>query len=213
MPDSDTTIVAALRGGDESAFARLVAEYQPGFVRIARVWVRDTSSAEEVVQDAWLAALESLERFEGRSSLRTWLYGILVNVARTHARAQRRTLPVSSLVAEELDADSVEVEADLFLPDGHRWAGHFAALPVPFPTPEQSLQRAELIELLDAALADLPPLQQQVMLLFDVQRFTGEEVCNILGLSDTNQRVLLHRARARVRASLERKLAGAERNA
>jgi RNA polymerase sigma-70 factor (ECF subfamily) len=209
MAESDLTIVEALKAGDERAFARLVAEYHPGFVRIARVWVRDQASAEEVVQDAWLAALESLERFEGRSSLRTWLYGIMVNIARTHARARRRVLPLSSLVSEELDASPIEAEVDMFLPDGDRWAGHFAAMPVPFPTPEQSLERSELLALLDAAIAELPQLQQQVMLLFDVQRFTGDEVCNILGISDTNQRVLLHRARARVRLSMERRLAGA----
>jgi len=209
MTESDLRIVSALRAGDERAFARLVAENHTGFVRIARVWVHDTASAEEVVQDAWLAALESLERFEGRSSLRTWLYGILVNIARSHARARRRTLPVSSLVGEELDAG--DAEAELFLPQGHHWAGHFAAMPVPFPTPEQSLERAELIEHFDAALSELPLLQQQVMVLFDVERFSGDEVCNILGISDTNQRVLLHRARARVRASLELRLAGAEK--
>jgi RNA polymerase sigma-70 factor (ECF subfamily) len=207
MAESDSTIVEALKAGDERAFARLVADYHPGFVRIARVWVHDHASAEEVVQDAWLAALESLDRFEGRSALRTWLYGIVVNVARTHARARRRVVPMSSLATEELESSPSEIE--MFLPDGHRWAGHFAAMPAPFPTPERSLESAELLQFLDAAMAELPPLQQQVMLLFDVQRFTGDEVCNILGISDTNQRVLLHRARARVRASLEQKLAGA----
>jgi RNA polymerase sigma-70 factor (ECF subfamily) len=207
MTESDSRIVEALSRGDERAFARLVAEHHASFVRIARVWVHDTSAAEEVVQDAWLAALESLERFEGRSSLRTWLYGIMVNVARTHARARRRMVPVSSLATEELETETADPEAHLFLPEGHRWAGHFAAMPAPFPTPEQSLERAELMKLLDEALSQLPPLQQQVMVLFDVQRFTGEEVCNILGISDTNQRVLLHRARARVRTILEQKLA------
>lgn len=212
MPPADLEIIRALQAGDERAFARLVAENHAGFVRIARVWVHDSAAAEEVVQDAWLAALESLNNFEGRSTLRTWLYGILINVARSHVRARRRVLTLSALLAEELDPGE-NVEADLFVPEGHRWAGHFAAMPLRFPTPEQSLQTAELIRHFEAALGELPPLQQQVLVLFDVERFSGDEVCNILGISDTNQRVLLHRARARVRVSLEKRLAGAENGA
>src|SRR3954452_9713027 len=116
--------VAALRRGDEAAFTRLVKLHQPTFLRIARIWVRDPAAAAEVVQAAWLAALESLERFEGRSSLRTWLYGILVNVARTHARAERRMVPMSSLIQEETAEPSSAVEPERFVPEGHRWSGH-----------------------------------------------------------------------------------------
>ena len=172
--------------------------------------MRTIAAAEEVVQDAWLAALESLDRFEGRSSLRTWLYGILVNVARNHVRSERRLVPMSSLVAEEMEAGGPSVEPERFLPHAHRWAGHWAAAPAPFPGPDEAAERGELRQLLDTAIADLSPIQQQVLLLSDVQRFSGEEVCNMLGLTATNQRVMLHRARSRLRAILERKLGAGE---
>lgn len=204
MQPNDRAILDALRRGDESAFAQLVASNHSGFVRIARAWVRTLPAAEEVVQEAWLAALESLDRFEGRSSLRTWLYGILLNVARSHARAQHRQVPMSALAANEHDGLPA-VEPERFLPDDHPWSGHWAVEPARFPGPDQALERAELRRALEEAIGTLPPVQQQVLVLCDVERFTGAEVCNILGLSDTHQRVLLHRARARVRGLLERR--------
>lgn len=201
----DAQLVEALRRGDEGAFAALVTEHHAAFVRIARVWVGDVSAAEEVVQAAWLAALESLDRFEGRAALRTWLYGIVVNVARSHARTARREIPLSALVAEELDEAAPAVSPERFLPAGHRWADHWAEMPAAFPAPDQALERAELRATLEAAIAELPPVQQQVFILCDVQRLSGEEACNILGVSDTNQRALLHRARTKLRAILERR--------
>ncbi|HMI88605.1 MAG TPA: sigma-70 family RNA polymerase sigma factor [Polyangiaceae bacterium] len=155
-PVADKKIVDALRRGDEAAFRGLVSTLQHGLLRIARVWVKDRSSAEEVVQKTWMTALESLDRFEERSSLGTWLYGILVNVARTQARSDRRTVPLSSLAADEAGEMAPSVEPDRFLPSDHRWAGHWAVAPLPFPSPDAALERTELRAFLELAIAKLP---------------------------------------------------------
>lgn len=209
LSDDELATIAALRRGEEAAFRDLVLAHQQSFLRIARAWMRDAASAAEVVQDAWLAALQSLDRFEGRSSLRTWLYGILVNVARSHARSARRMVPMSALVAEETAGAEPSVEPARFLPAGERWEGHWVGAPAPFPSPDRALERQELAAVLEAAIAELPALQQQVLVLCDVQGLTGAEACNILGVADTHQRVLLHRARARMRSRLEQHLAEA----
>src|SRR5580698_9715090 len=141
---TESALLVALRRGDEAAFASLVAQHQTMFLRLARPWVRDPTSAEEVVQKTWLTALESLDRFEERSSLRTWLCGILVNVARAHARSERRTVPMSSLDDEEASEAVPSVEPERFQPGDHRWAGHWVAMPAPFPSPDGALERSDL---------------------------------------------------------------------
>lgn len=200
----DLATVAALREGDEAAFTRLVRSHQGAFLRMARAWVRDDRAAEEVVQQAWLVALESLARFAGQSSLRTWLFGIVINCARTWLRAEQRLVPMETLALGELAAIEPAVGPERFLPAGHEWQGHWAEELTPFPDPGRALERAELRAMLEQAIAQLPVMQQQVLVLCDVEQLSGEEACNILGLTGTHQRVLLHRARSKLRAILER---------
>jgi RNA polymerase sigma-70 factor (ECF subfamily) len=199
----DLALVARIRQGDEAAFAELVKRHHAGFTRLAVTWVQDRSVADEVVQETWLFAIERLAEFEGRSSVKTWLCGILINKARNRRRQERHTVPGSSLDGEA-GGDQPAVAPDRFSPPGHRWDGHWQAPPSPWPqTPEGSVLTAEMRQLLESSIATLPENQRAVFVLHDVEGLSGQEVCNALGITDTHQRVLLHRARSRLRNLLE----------
>jgi RNA polymerase sigma-70 factor, ECF subfamily len=206
---ADRLLVTALRRGDEKAFAELVDRYQGPLIRLAMVYVRNRAVAEEVVQDTWVAVLGGLERFEGRSLLRTWIFRILVNRAKTRAVREARTTPFSPLEPDDGD-DFAAVPAERFLDAAHPvWPGHWASPPNSWDgVPERRVLDAETLELVRAAIAELPPAQARVITLRDVEGWDSAEVCELLGVSEGNQRVLLHRARSKVRAALERHLDG-----
>lgn len=195
----DEALIAALQSGDAGAFGEIVDRWSSAMLRLALAHINNHAVAEEVVQEAWLTMLRSLERFERRSALRTWVLGIVVNLARSRRRAERRLVPLTA------DEGEPAVEPARFLPADHpRWPHHWAVEPTPWRTPEEDLLAAESRKVIDEAIAALPPVQREVLVLRDVEGLTAADTCNILGLTDTNQRVLLHRARARVRQALER---------
>ncbi|MDQ4058970.1 MAG: RNA polymerase sigma factor [Actinomycetota bacterium] len=203
----DARLLHALRAGDEQAFAALVHEHHSGLLRLARMYVSDRAVAEEVVQEAWLGFLESLERFEGRASIKTWLFRILVNVARKRGGREARSVPFSSVWRETDEPDIPSVDPDRFRGPGDHWEGHWKSYPASWEgLPEEHLLSHETRALVDAAISRLPPAQAEVMTLRDLQGWSAQEVCNVLGVTDTNQRVLLHRARSKVRRELERYL-------
>lgn len=198
-------LVKALQAGDEAAFRELVNRYHPPLVRLARASVGSQAVAEEVTQDTWLAVIRGIGRFEGRSSLRTWIFRILMNQARARGTREKRTVPMSSWA----DDDGPAVDPDRFVPDGQRWAGHWRDPPVPWSDlPAERLVGEETMAMVAEAIDDLPERQREVITLRDVEGWTALEVCNVLGLTEGNQRVLLHRARSRVRAVLEARLGG-----
>jgi RNA polymerase sigma-70 factor (ECF subfamily) len=201
----EALLVSALRAGDERAFTELVQRHHAYLVRVALVFVRSPAVAEEVAQETWLVALEGIGKFEGRSSVRSWLFGIAVNRARTRGEREARTAPLSSLESEDEDAPAVDPSR--FLPDDHpRWPGHWAAPPEQWP--EERLLQQETLRLMRSAIEALPPAQRKVIVLRDVEGCSAEEVCEALKISDGNQRILLHRARSKVRAALEQHLVG-----
>lgn len=194
----DAAVVAALRSGDEAAFTRLVETYHPVMVRLATAYVPSYAVAEEVAQEAWLGVLNGLDRFEGRSSLKTWIFRILTNIAKTRGAREQRSQPFSS-VFDDVGDDEATVDPDRFAREGH-----WLLAPSGWgDSPEEKLEGAECQSLIHATIESLPPNQREVIRLRDVQGWTSEEVCNALEVSETNQRVLLHRARARVRKALE----------
>ncbi len=190
---SDDELAQRLRSGDESAFAELVDAYHPSLVRVAMGFVRSRAVAEEVAQDTWVAVLRGIDRFEGRSSLKTWIFTILANRARSTGVREQRTVPVDV-------GDSSTVDGRRF-DDGGAWSDP----PAPWTDAiEDQIEAAKLAELALAAIAELPESQRAVVTLRDVEGLSSKEACDVLDISEANQRVLLHRGRARVRAALER---------
>jgi RNA polymerase sigma-70 factor, ECF subfamily len=196
----DARLVDGLRARDEAAFAVLLRTYGPGMLRVARMYVSSRAVAEEVVQEAWLAVLKGIDRFEGRSSLKTWLFRIVANTAKTRGVREARSTPFSSFAADE----ETSVSPDRFQGPGERFPGHWAVAPASWAgIPEDRLLARETMEVVRREIERLPPSQRAVLELRDIEGFSTDEVCNALDLTETNGRVLLHRARAKVRAALE----------
>ena len=200
----DAALVEALRTGDEGAFRRLVDELTPALMRVALAHVPSRAVAEEVVQDTWVGVIRGIDRFEGRSALRTWIFQILLNHARTRGQREKRTLPFSFFRrrAEE-GRDEPAVDPDRFQGRRGERPGWWAQPPGDWAEAEERLESEATRTALLEAIAGLPPRQREVITLRDLQGWSSEEVCNTLELSETNQRVLLHRARSKVRAALE----------
>jgi RNA polymerase sigma-70 factor (ECF subfamily) len=196
-------LVGRLRHGDEDAFSEVVERHHPAMMRLARSIVRDAAVAEEVVQDAWLGMLRGIGSFAFRSSLRTWLFRILVNRARTAARRESRSVPFSAASGEAAGEEERLFDESEFrhpLAPGH-WTRPVRSWG---RSPEDEVLGAESRAVLELALEELPPSQRAVITLRDVEGWSAEETCNILELSGVHQRVLLHRARTKVRRALER---------
>ena len=206
-PPGQAAIVEALKHGDERTFSDLVSEYSPSMLRVARMYVSSRAVAEEVVQEAWLGVISGISRFEGRASLKTWIFRILTNIAKTRGEREGRSVPFSSVGGREGDGE-VAVDPDRFL-DAGRWAGHWTSAPSRWSElPEEQLVGGETVGVVEAAIAALPDVQRTVITLRDIEGWSSEEVRNALDLSETNQRVILHRARSKVRAALEGYLDG-----
>ncbi|MGH3032969.1 MAG: RNA polymerase sigma factor [Gaiellaceae bacterium] len=202
LPGEELRTVNALRRGDEAAFVLLVERHHASLVRLAMVYVGDRAVAEEVAQETWLGVIRGIDRFEGRSALKTWIFRILANTAKTRAERERRSIPLSALAP---DTDEPAVDPERFLDPGHpRWAGHWATPPASWDgIPEDRLLAKETLGCIAEAIDALPGAQREVITLRDVEGWTSEEVCALLELSEGNQRVLLHRARSKVRRALE----------
>jgi len=205
----DDRLVAALRAGDEAAFSDIVARWSPGLLRLARLHVPSQEVAEEALQETWLAVLRGIDGFEGRSSLRSWVIGILINQARQHGRRERRSLPFAALrrMGEE-GRDEPAVSPTAFQGWNGPRPGWWVVPPARPEAPGERLEAEALRHALTAAIAELPPRQREVVTMRDVLGLPADEVCTVLGVSEGNQRVLLHRARSRVRRKVEGHLTG-----
>jgi RNA polymerase sigma-70 factor (ECF subfamily) len=197
----DAQLVDGLRARDEAAFAALVRMYGAGMLRVAQMYVSSRAVAEEVIQEAWLGVLNGIDRFEGRSSLKTWLFRIVANTAKTRGVREARSAPFSSFGA---GGDEAAVSPDRFLGEGERFPAHWAVPPASWAgLPDYRLLAAETMDVIRREVERLPPAQRAVLTLRDLEGLSADEVCNALDLTETNGRVLLHRARAKVRAALE----------
>jgi RNA polymerase sigma-70 factor (ECF subfamily) len=197
--------VARLRAGDEAAFRALVERHQGTMIAVAGGYVKTRAAAEEVVQEAWLAVLKGLGRFEGRSSLSTWILRIVMNKAMTRGGREARSVPFSSLASR--DESEPAVDADRFRRADQPLAGNWSSFPADWGSlPEEKLLGRETLELVKRRIEELPEAQRTVITMRDVAGFSAEEVCEVLELSPGNQRVLLHRARSKLRAAIERHL-------
>lgn len=198
---ADLAIVERLRAGDETAFMMLVEQHQSAMLRLAQMYVPSRAVAEEVVQEAWLGIVKGLDRFEGRSTLRTWMYRIVVNVAKTRGVREGRSVPFSALAGNEAES---AIDPAWFQDASERAPGGWRTFPDDWRgIPEDRLVGHETLRQIGLAIDALPPMQAEVLRLRDVLGWSSEEVRNALELSETNQRVLLHRARSRVRRELD----------
>ena len=198
--------VENLRAGNETAFVALIERHHASMMHIAMVYIPNRAVAEEIVQEAWMGVLQGLKRFEGRSSLKTWIFRILTNCAKTRAQREGRSIPFSSLPV--LDADDLSepaVDPDRFQgPDG-RWPGNWVSFPRSWDEiPEERLLSEETRIHISRAIDMLPPNQREVIILRDIEGWPSDEICSFLGVTEANLRVLLHRARAKVRRELEK---------
>ncbi len=202
FPDRrEDELLAALRSGDEATFTRLVEKHHASMIRLARLYVGSAAAAEEVAQDAWLAVLQGLSRFEGRCTLKSWIFAIVANCARSRGERDKRVVPLSSLTQDE-DEGGASVSPERFLDDGHpRWPGHWSQPPEAWA--DDQLVSRETLQAIAGAMETLPRMQRAVMTMRDVEGLGSEETCQVLGISEANQRVLLHRARSKVRSALE----------
>ena len=202
----EADLVARLRAGDERAFEALVEQHYRTMLAVARGYVRTRAVAEEVVQEAWVGVLNGIARFEGRSSLRTWIMRIVMNIAITRGEREARTIPFSSLAPE---GDEPAVDPDRFRDESDGFPGHWRAYPANWAAvPDDALLSRETLDVVIGAIEELPDAQRVVITMRDVAGCSSEEVCGTLEVSEGNQRVLLHRARSHVRNALERHLDG-----
>ncbi len=201
--EDESQLIAALRAGDEQAFMGLVERYHRPLLRLARTFVPSQAVAEEVVQETWLAVLQGIGAFEERSSLKTWIFRILTNRARRRGEREARVIPFADLARQATEGDEPAVDPTEFLPPGSVDAGWWASYPQRWEgAPDQRLLAAETRSLIDSAIAELNEAQRSVITLRDIEGWSSKEVCNLLMISEVNQRVLLHRARAKVCSAL-----------